>query len=131
MVTIVIFALSVIVASLLIVLRLLAMRSSRESLPLRFMSKYDSATQDFVDNLRFRILQVIQTIKYLTLVHMPSVADSTIAKYKLKMLDKLETQRNLLMGRKNIQNRGSVSFFLKKIDETKKQTPKGFINDTL
>ncbi len=73
----------------------------------------------------------IQSVRYIFLVYLPSVIDRVLERVKESILKELRSRQNVLMGQKDIENKGSVSFFLKKIDENKKNGQKGEINETL
>jgi hypothetical protein len=52
-------------------------------------------------------------------------------KIHLAILAEYRKRQEVIMGRKNIANKGSVSFYLKKITEDKKEGEKGKIEDSL
>ncbi len=131
MATIVIFGVSLALALLLLALKAVSLKKGSDTFLLRELGKLDPKAEKLSQSARFLILQAIQTVRYIFLVYIPKVIDEETGRYRESLAQKLEVQRNLLLGKKEIQNRGAVSFFLKKIDETKRNGQRGEINDSL
>lgn len=131
MVTIVIFGVSIFFAFTILLLKMLYLHRGRDGFVLRFLGRCDPWTERLTSATKFRTLQIIQSVRYLFLLRLPEIVSQTAKKYKGRLVLKLENKRNLLMGRKEITNKGAVSFFLKKMDEAKKNGHKGEINEIL
>ncbi len=131
MATIVIFGLSLALALILLLLKARSLKKGEEGFLLSQLGLLDPKADKLTESTKFLILQIIQSVRYIFLVYLPKFIEDEAGKYKEKINKKLEIQRNLILGQKEIHNRGAVSFFLKKIDETKRNGHKGEINDSL
>ena len=76
-------------------------------------------------------MQIRQTIKYIFVVYIPYFLRQKSKKYKESVNARIINNKDILMGRRDIENKGSASFFLRKIDESKRNGKKGEINDCL
>lgn len=80
---------------------------------------------------KFRTLQIIQSIRYIVLVYSRSVVEALLHRIKDRIRTEYQVRQEVMMGRRNIGNRGSVSFYLKKITEMKESGSGGKIEDRL
>ena len=113
--TIIVFGISLVIAFVLICLKAIELKYQRENFILRILGLLDEQTEKLTSNIKFRTLQIIQTVRYLLLVHSKNVAKEMVGKAQDRIVKEYELRESTLMGRKNISNRGSVSFYLKKI----------------
>ncbi len=131
MATIVVFGSSFVLAIFLFLAKAIELRRDSASFVLRPLNSLNDRAERLALNMKFRLLQIIQTVRYICLVHLPALADRTVEGAKEKVLREVEARRKVIMGHKDIVSKGSASFFLKKIDENKKNGEKGEINDSL
>jgi len=131
MAVVIVFGSSFILALCIFTLKYFELRRGKSNFLLRFVSRFDSRAEELVAASKFRILQLIQSARYVVLVHIPAVIDRAIEKTKESILQELDARRNMLRGQKDISNKGAVSFFLKKIDENKRNGERGEINEEM
>ena len=131
MATITIFASSLSVASLLLLAKAIEIKFGKKNLILNLIGKMDQKAIDLISTLKFRSLQFIQTIRYIILVQSKETIREFIDKIQLQIVNEYQARQELIMGRKNIPNKGSVSFYLKKITEEKGNIGRGKIEDSL
>jgi len=130
MATIIIFASSLLIASTLVSIKAIELRSSRKNFVLRLVGKLDSKSEILISNLKFRSLQFIQSVRYIFLVQLRTVCRHLFNWAHEKIMQEYKARQNfIMMGRKEISNKGSVSFYLKKITEHKGNSEKGKIED--
>lgn len=131
MATIAIFASSLSVVSLLVLIKAIELKYNKRNFLLRLISKIDNKVVSLVSMLQYRSLQFIQSIRYIVLVHSKVVIREFIDQVQLKIINEYQNRQEVIMGRKSIVNKGSVSFYLKKIAENKGNGEKGMIVDDL
>lgn len=131
MATIVVFASSLFVTSAFVSLKAVELRYGKKNIILELIGKFDSKCDCCVSNLRFRSLQLVQSIRYIMLVQIKEVCKDLFYKVKEKIKEEYKIRQNTMMGQKDITNKGSVSFYLKKITEDKCNGEKGKIEDCL
>lgn len=127
MATIVVFASSLSIASLLVLSKAIELRFGRRNIFLTLIGKLDNKAIWFVGFLKFKSLQLVQIIRYIVLVKSKIVFRELFNKVQVKITDEYQKRQNIMMGRKDIKNNGSVSFYLKKISEEKGNGEKGKI----
>lgn len=131
MTTIIIFGASLLIAALMLTFKWLEFKRGQQNLVLRFVSRLDSHSVNLVMTVKFRGLQIIQTLKYLILVRGRLLLKEWLIKTEAKIMEEYhKKQEVILMGKKDILNKGAVSFYLKKITENK-GNEKGKIEDSL
>lgn len=131
MATIVIFWFFLLLVLLLLLLKYFEIKKGKNIKLLQFLSHFDfffEKCKVFVD---YKLLQVKQTIKYIFVVYIPDIIGRKTQKYKENINIKINNNKEMLMGKRELENKGSSSFFLRKIDENKKNAKKGEINDFL
>ncbi len=121
MTTIIVFVSSLFIATMLVLIKALEIRLGKRNALLRLVSRLDERAVLAATSLKFRCLQLIQSARYIILVKSKEVAKHLFEKAWSKIVIEYRERESVMMGRKNISTRGSVSFFLKKIDESKKQ----------
>ncbi len=132
MATIVVFALSLLVASALLVLKAVELRRGRKNMVLEFMGRLDAKSEILVSSLKFRGLQLIQSLRYIALVQTKTICKNLLDKVEEKIMNEYRARQSaIMMGRKNISGNGSASFYLKKITENKDSGEKGKIEENL
>ena len=132
MATIVVFVLSLFMASVMIVIKAIELRNEKKNILLRLINKLDSRLINLVSTLKFKSLQLIQSIRYIILVETKRVAKELFNKVQEKVANEYKKrQQVIIVGKKQITNKGSVSFYLKKITEDKGNTGKGKIDSAL
>ena len=99
---------------------------------LGILNKLDDKALVFFHSTKFRSLQLIQTIRYIILVKVKELLIELFEKYKNRIIEEYRLRKNsILIGKKQIKNKGSVSFYLKKITEHKGNGERGKIEDRL
>jgi hypothetical protein len=132
MATIVVFASSLLMASGLVAIKAIELRNDRKNILLKLINKLDSRFGKIVAFLKFKFLQVIQSIRYIILIEAPKFFKNLFEKVQQKIIDEYKKRQDtIITGKKNIVNKGSVSFYLKKITEHKESEGKGKINGSL
>lgn len=121
MTNIVVFASSLSVASILVLVKALELRFGKRNALLRLIGRLDAKALSAASSLKFRSLQLIQSARYIVLVKSKEVAKSLFEKAWDKIVIEYRERERVMMGQKNITNKGAVSFFLKKIDESKEK----------
>jgi len=96
---------------------------------LRLFRKFDSKADEVIAVLKFKGLQLVQSIRYIALVQTKIVCKNLLNKVEQKIADEYKVRQSTLMGHKDITSKGSVSFYLKKITEEKSNGKKGKIED--
>ena len=129
MTTIVVFGSSLAVALILILTKTLELKYGSKNILLRFIGKADDRLELIVSKIRFRSLQLIQSIRYIIFVHGSEMFKDYIKKAEQKAVSEFKKRQDVIMGKKKIINGGSVSFYLKKITEEKGHVAKGKIED--
>lgn len=117
MAIIVIFASSLFLASVLVFTKALELKFNRKNFALKLLGKLDEKA--FAANLKIKFLglQIIQSARYVVLVKTPQFFRKLASDAGTKILIAYKEREGMIMGKRNITSRGSVSFFLKKIDE--------------
>jgi len=131
MTTIVVFGSSLAVALILILTKTLEIKYGSKNILLRLIGKADNRLELIVSKIRFRSLQLIQSIRYIIFVHGSEMFKDYIKKAEQKAVSEFKKRQDVIMGKKEIINGGSVSFYLKKITEEKGHVVKGKIEDSL
>jgi hypothetical protein len=131
MATIVIFASSLLIASTLLITKAIELKYGRKNFFLEIINKLDSRSNKFIFDLRFRSLQFIQIIRYILLVQTKIVMKNLLDKVEERIMNEYKLKQSVIMGRRNIVDRGSVSFYLKKITEDKGHSGRGKIEESL
>jgi hypothetical protein len=131
MATIIIFACSLFIASVLVLIKAIELKRGVKNTILKFIGRFDAKSHQLVSAVKFKSLQLIQSIRYIILVEAKRVAEDLLHKTKEKALNEYRIRQNMMMGQKEIVSRGSVSFYLKKITEHKGGGVKGKIEESL
>jgi len=131
MATIVIFTSSFFVASAFISIKAVELKYKKRNVILMLLSRLDMKSKELVSNLRFRILQLVQSVRYIALVQTKIICKNLLSKVEEKIMEEYRTRHNIIMGRREIINNGSASFYLKKITENKTGNQRGKIEDSL
>lgn len=131
MTTIVVFGSSLAVALILILTKALELKYGSKNILLRLIGKADNRLELIVSKIRFRSLQLIQSIRYIIFVHGSEMFKDYIKKAEERAINEFRKRQDVIMGKKEIVNGGSVSFYLKKITEEKGHSEKGKIEDSL
>jgi len=132
MATTIVFASSLLVVSALIITKAIELKREKKNMILGILSKLDSKSDRFISAIKFKSLQLVQSIRYLALVRSKEIFNESFNNVKEKIKEELRTKHNIIiMGRKEIASKGSASFYLKKITEDKNNGEKGKIEDGL
>lgn len=132
MATIVVFASSLSIASTLVVVKAIEIRSRNKNFLLRLLNKLDSGCEKCLSSLKFRTLQIIQTVRYILLVESKNIYKDLVYRLQERIAHELKVRHEMIMtGRKEITQKGSVSFYLKKITEEKGNGKRGKIEQSL
>jgi len=128
MTTIITFSISLSVSALLIIIKAFELKHEKRNFVLEILGKLDSRVVESIGALKFRIYQLIQTLRYLVLVEFASFLKRHIDSIKERIMNEIKIRQEIIiMGRKNISNNSSASFYLKKIAENKSAGEKGKI----
>jgi len=131
MTTVVLFGSSSILAGLILILKWFELRSGKNGFLLLLLNKLNPHAESLIQKLRLGALQIVQTIRYIVLVRIPGALDNAVEKARMSAVRELESRKGMLLGRRDITSRGSVSFFLRKMNENKQNGERGEINDPL
>lgn len=127
MTTVIIFASSLFVATILVIIKYMELRSGSKNIALKFISRLDAKSNQLVSFIEFKNLQLIQSIRYIVLVQLKKAAIDLFCKIQEKILNEYKVRQSIMMGRKEILGNGAASFYLKKITEHKGNVEKGSI----
>jgi len=132
MATVVIFASSLFMASGLVLIKAIELRNEKKNFLLKLVNLLDSRFNKIISTLKFKSLQLIQSIRYIVLVEIKRIAKDLFYQVQEKIISEYKKRQEIIIvGKKNIVNKGSVSFYLKKIAEDKGNGEKGKIEDDL
>lgn len=131
MATIVVFASSLFITSILVLFKAVELRYQKKNILLSQICKFDDQAVNLAQNIKFRIFQLIQTIRYVLIVKSKEIFRNTIIEMEARIVHEYKSRQKSLMGRKDILNRGAVSFYLKKIAEDKINNEKGKIEESV
>ena len=93
------------------------------------MGKFDHQCDYCVSGLKFRCLQFVQTIRYILFVQLKEIIKHFWSQIHERIKHEYKIRQEIIMGRKEIINNGSASFYLKKITEHKGNGEKGKIHE--
>lgn len=127
MTTTFVFALSIFIATALVLIKSLELRHGKKNVFLRIIGKFDFISLFLASVLKFRTLQLVQSLRYVVIVRGKTVCKEWLEKIKVWILEEFRMRRDEIMGHKDIINKGSVSFYLKKITENKEGGIRGKI----
>jgi len=130
MTTIVVFGSSLLIVLILLLIKAMELKYENKNIVLRSLGRFDSKFESVVLNFKFRSLQLIQSIRYIIFVHLKEVSRDYLKKIEEKAVNEYKKRQDVIMGKKEIESKGSVSFYLKKITEEKGNGEKGKIEDT-
>lgn len=131
MATITIFASSLSIASILVLAKALELKFGKKNIFLALISRLDNVANNLIDIFKFRSLQLIQSVRYIILVQSHILLSEFLDRIKDRIRNEYQVRQEIMMGRKVISNKGSVSFYLKKISESKGNVGRGKIEDSL
>ncbi len=129
MANIIIFASSLILALLLLFLKYLELRFQKKNSILEYIRRYDVKTENILLRIKFLLVQFIQSIRYLVLVHLKEIIIVFFDRFYDKIREFYHLKKDSIMGKKTLLSKGSASFYLKKIKEDKSNSVKGSIED--
>ncbi|HEY4516218.1 MAG TPA: hypothetical protein VJH67_03475 [Candidatus Paceibacterota bacterium] len=84
-----------------------------------FLSRFDVSSARIMSLIKYRMYQVVQTVRYLLFVHLPEKSKVKINKTKEAVEERYRKQKDAVMGKKELKQNGSSSFFLHKMSEHK------------
>lgn len=131
MATITIFASSLSIATVLVLIKAIELKFNKKNILLTLLGKLDNGSITLISALKFRSLQLIQSIRYIILVQSHILLSEFLDRIKDRIKNEYQIRQEMMMGRKIISSKGSVSFYLKKITEMKENESKGKIEDSL
>lgn len=131
MATIIVFASSLTASLALISFKAFEIKKGNKHFILEFINRLDSRLDRLVAFLKFKGLQLIQTIRYIVLIKMRDLAQNLFHKAQERLASEIKLRQEIMMGKKEIMSKGSVSFYLKKITENKGVGVKGKIEESL
>lgn len=128
MATIIVFALSLFMASALVAMKAIELKKEKKNILLKLINKLDSRLINLVASLKFKSLQLIQSIRYIILVEAKRIGQEMFDRVQQKAISEYKKRQEvIIVGKKEIINKGSASFYLKKITEDKGSVGKGKI----
>lgn len=127
MITISIFSSSLFFAIALIILKAFDIRSGKQNFIARIISKLDNKSTELIKSIKFRSFQFIQILRYIFLVKTKNAIEVFFSDLFTRVRDEYLEREKVFMGRKDISNKGAVSFFLKRIKDEKAFLNKGKI----
>lgn len=131
MITIVIFASSLFLALLILILKSIESKRGKPDALLALVNLLNPKVEKFIEAFKFKCLQIIQTVRYVVLIKTREYIEDLISQVQEKFFNAYKVRQEILMGRKHIMNKGSVSFYLKKVAEYKGNGIKGKIEESL
>lgn len=132
MVTVIIFTLSFLGLAALFVSKDREVKTGEKTLVGKILAKFDQKSESFSAALHHRSFELYRTVKYILLVHLPEKGRVKIENTKESVLNSYNKQKDVIMGKKELSNNGSSSFFLRKVSENKNGNgAKGKIEDSL
>ncbi len=105
--------------------------SGNQNFVLRGVSVLDNPASKLFVSLSFRWKQISQTVRYIIFIVIPHRSEEAFKQMKGRAVHHYNKQKDTLMGKKEILNSSSASFFLKKMKEEKKNTKSGKIEETM
>ncbi len=129
MTTIIIFVSSLLVSTVLVLVKAIELKFGKKNFLLELVCKLDHKAVNLINTVKFRNLQLIQTIRYIILIQSKEWFRAIWHRLQERMALEYQLRQEIMMGKRNISSRGSVSFYLKKIGEEK--GTKGVIEDHL
>lgn len=130
MATIIVFASSLLIAVLLLALKVIELKYGKKNIFLNLINKLEARAVKTLTWVNFTGLQIIQSLRYIVLVKIKNATKDLFKKVEDRLFQEFKKRQDIVMGRKEILSKGSASFYLKKITETK-GVEKGKIEDTL
>ncbi|MFA6270130.1 MAG: hypothetical protein WC657_02885 [Candidatus Paceibacterota bacterium] len=132
MTTIIVFAFSLFVVLILVLLKAIELKYGKKNILLKLIYKLEPSSIKLVAFLKFKSLQLIQSVRYIVLVEMKEMITYFFDQTHDKIMNEYKKRQEvILVGKKNIINKGSVSFYLKKITEDKGSNERGKIEEIL
>ena len=129
MTTVVVFSSSLFIATAMVIIKAIELRRGKINFLLALFRKFDSHSDKFVAKMKFIALQLVQSARYIILIQIKETCKSLLEKVEKKIAEEYKIKQSTLLGQKKITNKGSVSFYLKKITEQKSSSGKGKIED--
>lgn len=127
MATIIVFGSSLSLASILLGVKAFELKRGKKNAVLALLCQLDSRLDKLMSSLKFRMLQLVQSVRYILFVQSKIFFRSLADKAIEKITHEYKTRQSTIMGHKEILNKGSASFYLKKITEHKGNGEKGKI----
>jgi hypothetical protein len=112
--------------SALVGFKALELKDGKKNITLKCVGLFDRKAEKLISNIKFRFVQIIQTARFLVLVQVKVIFKKLLKKIEAD----IKSKQTVLMGQKNIINKGSVSFYLKKIAEDKINNGGGKIEES-
>jgi hypothetical protein len=120
MITIPLFAASFIMLTILFLSKHREVKTGDKTFIGKFLSRFDAGSMKILNTIHYRFYQLIQTVRFIFLVHLPEKSRVKISKTKDTVLHSYNKQKDVIMGKKELQQNGSSSFFLRKVTDHKK-----------
>lgn len=127
MTTIIVFASSLLIALVLLFTKAAELKFGKRNIILNLIGKFDYKCDKCISDFKFGSLQLVQSVRYIMLVQIKGICIDLFNRAKEKILNEYKTRQNIIMGHKDIIDKGSVSFYLKKITEDKYNGGRGKI----
>lgn len=131
MTTVFIFASSLLVSFILVISHYIKLQKQKENIILKVTRKIDPFAEKFIEEFRFRILQTVQTVRFIATIWITGFIKNLYLKAREQILREFENRKTVIMGKREIHNNGAVSFYLRKIKESKTSFGRGKIEDRL
>ena len=115
---------------LLVLFKAIELKCGKKNIILGCIVKLDGKSEKIVSDLKFKALQLIQSIRYIVLVQTKAVCKNLLEKVERKIMDEYRMKHTMIMGQREIVGNGSASFYLRKITEEKSNSQKGKIEES-
>ena len=95
-------------------IKAIELKYGRKNIILELVGKFDHQCDYCVSGLKFRCLQFVQTIRYILFVQLKEIIKHFWSQIHERIKHEYKIRQEIIMGRKEIINNGSASFYLKR-----------------
>lgn len=131
MTIITIFVSSLCLTTILVTLKAVEIKYKKRNFIFNLLEHTDDWAEKVISGLKFKLLQLVQIVRYIVLVETKEICKNLLEKIEEKIANEYRAKQLIIMGRKNIPINNSASFYLKKIHEEKQNMEKGKIEESL
>ena len=128
---IIIFAVSFLGLAVLFLFKYREIKTGEKPALNRLLSRFDEKSERFAKLLRVYFYRFLEAVKFFFLVHLPAKGRVKIENAKESVINKYNKQKDAIMGKKELSQNTSSSFFLRKMSENKNDNGSGKIEESL